>query len=562
MLLSLRDRLIAGMTLMLALVLSMAAVGAGAIRSLQREVDTQLGLVTRSAGLASALISHVSNELRAAEEYLVASNDAVRRSFVAEGDAADVVHRRYQELAALTTEERVALNRIASSLARLEVAYSTAHALHDLRRTAEAQARAAKARVVADSALAEVRRLSQAQGNRAIARIGTLRREAAQRERIVWALFGMALALGIAIGVVTIRSVRRPLRTLIATAERFGSGDLRTQPMGNMPTELLRLSRALDDMASRLRGLVGAVSRETDLLRATAGETSAASDELAASAAQISGAMTKVASGAERQLIGMREADKLLEDLTAMASRNAILAQRVVEAGNGIGRIAAAHQGELDAARAMLEQVRGLIGTAAAHVRELAAVSVTVNDFVERMKEISSQTNLLALNAAIEAAHAGEHGRGFAVVADEVRYLADSSAADAEAVMKTVERVRRQVREALDAIERGVDRMEDLGLVTVATGRALEEIAVAGEEIRGAASAVAEQVHAQRRIVEDLTRTTAEVSEAAAEHAAASQEVTSSAEEQTAAARQVAASAAELVSGATRLSGLISDIQT
>src|SRR5690606_31388882 len=158
----------------------------------------------------------------------------------------------------------------------------------------------------------------------------------------------------------------------------------------------------------------------------------------------------------------------------------------------------------------------------------------------------------------------GEHGRGFAVVAEEVRRLADSSAHAAENVTKTVEFIRRQVREvsgtmeigsakvagvegvaqaaagALNEIARAVDDVHRAataggveGVAQAAAG-ALNEIAGAGDDVHRAATQVARETDANRKIVDALGERTQQVAQSANEHAAASQEVTAAAEEQSA----------------------------
>jgi methyl-accepting chemotaxis protein len=550
------------MALLLTLVCAIAFLGLNSIQSLDRSVHHELSLVLESTELANGLTASLSSQIRAAEQYLMLPTEPARRRFVDEGDSAYTYQRRYRSLGALTTSDRYIVNKIATSQAGLEVAYATAHALVDLGKVDEARRRAERARAAADTLLGDVRALALAQTNRAMLRARDLRRDARQHRSLLWMLLLVSLFLGIGTSVQTVRWVDLPLRRLIGAADRFGAGDLRRVQLGSMPTELDQLARAMDGMASRLRGVVVSVVGEASHIGNSASDFSAMSEQLAASSGQISTAMVKIASTAEQQVKGMEEADALLLSLRQIAETNAAASARMVELGDRIKELAARHRTDVAAAGQTLLDVQEVVAMSARQVQELTRLSEPITAFIELIRQISSQTNLLALNAAIEAARAGEHGRGFAVVADEVRRLADSSSTAAEEVAKTVEFIRKQVREVAQTMDVGSARVQGIEVVATAAARALEDIAAAVHEVHVAAGEVVREAEANRRIVAQLGERTQEVSDAATEHASASEQVTAAAEQQTASTEEMAASASALLQGATRLTALMQEFKT
>ena len=559
---SLRSRVIGGMALLLALVFGIALLGVNSIQSLDRSVDQELSLLLESTDLSNGLIASLSSEVRAAEQYLVLPSEISRRRFIDEGDSAYVYQRRYRTLGALTTSDRYIVNKIATNQAELEVAYAMSHALADLGRTDDARREAELARAPADTLLGDVRALALAQTNRSMVRAADLRREAGHRRSLLWLLLFVSLILGAGTSIQTVRWVDLPLRRLIGAADRFGAGDLRKVQLGKMPTELDQLARAMDSMAGRLRGVVVSVVNEASQIGNSATDFSAMSEELAASSGQISTAMVKIASSAEQQVKGMEKADALLLSLRQIAETNATASARMVELGNRIRELAARHRGDVSSAGQTLLDIQEIVATSARQVQELTRLSEPITAFIDLIRQISSQTNLLALNAAIEAARAGEHGRGFAVVAEEVRRLADSSSSAAEEVAKTVQYIRKQVREVAGTMDVGSARVQGVEVVATAAARALEDIAVAVQEVHTAAGEVVREAEANRRIVAQLGERTQEVSQAASEHASASEQVTAAAEEQTASTQEMAASAGDLLQGATRLTALMQDFKT
>ena len=147
---SLRSRIIAGMVVLIALVFGIAVLGVTSIRSLDRSVNQELGLLLEGTDLGNGLVSAVSSEVRSAEQYLVRPSDDLRAEMLEEGDSAYAFQRRYRRLASLTTSDRYIVNKIADNQAKIEVAYAMAHALTDIGRPDDARALMHECRLVGD----------------------------------------------------------------------------------------------------------------------------------------------------------------------------------------------------------------------------------------------------------------------------------------------------------------------------------------------------------------------------------------------------------------------------
>jgi methyl-accepting chemotaxis protein len=559
---SLRRINYAAVTCSVVLISGMAVLSVIALRQITRQTTEDVEALQQGTTLGSILVSSVLTQIRAAEEYLTTPSPAVKAEFLASGDSAYVYQAKLRELPHLDNNDRRLINLVASTEAELEVSYATAHALADIGRTADARLIAARAGGATDSLVSTVRELSTGQGLHALERAAALRARAGFYQKLLIAGALLALIVAVTAGIGLVRVVDRQMARLTASADRFGAGDLRPVRLGEMPDELARLAHAMDDMASRLRQLVGAVVRESQQLSSSAGDFSAMSEEIAASSGQISAAMLKISSGAEHQVQGMNEADQLLSRLREASATNAEAAQRAVRLAEEIRRTALRYRGDVEAARSTLLDVQGVVRTSSQQVRALVQQSESITAFIDLIKQISSQTNLLALNAAIEAARAGEHGRGFAVVAEEVRQLADSSARAAEEVTKTVDFIRSQVREVAETMQVGTTKVGGIEAVAQAVVQGLDAIGTAVGEVQVAAGALARQAEQNRDVVGELAGRTALVSRAAAEHASSSQEVSAAAEEQSASTEDMAASAGALLDASTRLSKLVGEFKT
>src|SRR5690606_33675495 len=357
---------------------------------------------------------------------------------------------------------------------------------------------------VVDSLVGEVRALGAVQEVTALRRAADLRESSARRRSVVWLLFAVALAVGVVSAVTTVRGVVMPLRRLVRVTERMGSGDLRPIDLGPMPRELSILSAAVRRMSEGLGGVVGSVAEVSDQLTSHASQLSDRSDQLTESAGQVSRSIRAVSESAERQAAGMRDADALLGELRAAATRSSAASQRVVAVADGIRRTAATHQGHLGAASATLLELHQVVERTTASVEQLNHAAASVSEFVALTGELASQTELLALNAAIEAARAGSAGEGFAVVAGEIRQLAETSSEGARRIAKTVAILDEQVRLVATTVAAGRERVTGVEDVAAGVTRALAEIVAAVEEVSQAAGTVAREAAAHRELADRL----------------------------------------------------------
>ena len=556
---SLRGRMVLAAVVVAAGVIFIAAVGISALSVLVSTVQTELFQLQRVTSLSGELAGAVADEIRHAEQYLTTGDPVSNNRFRASAASVYQLQRDLVRLTDLGEEERRAATRIGGLQAQVEVRYAYAHALAELGRAEEALDAAQSARGPADELVAATRVIRTAQADRSAATADRLSTTAGRRLRFVVAVLVITVLAGGVAGVRIYRSVDHPVRELLDAAARFSQGDLRPVPRGTapMPAELAALAETMERVEGRLRSMVGALVEESDRLTETAGDLSAVSEELAATASEITTAMVEVAGGAERQATGLNQGMEQVEQLAAATSANADVARQVGRLGADIHRLAATHSRDIRQATATLTEVQSIVESAAGQAEQLQQLSVTIDDFVDLIKRISSQTNLLALNAAIEAARAGERGSGFAVVAEEVRQLADSSAQAADQVTESVQAIRRQTSEVAATMTSGRAKVGRLGSVSSGAAAALEEIVKGIQQIEQASRQVTTEAAANLEAARQVGTVLRTVATAASQHASAAEEVTAAAEEQGASTQEMAAQANQLTQFAERLKKLV-----
>jgi methyl-accepting chemotaxis protein len=161
------------------------------------------------------------------------------------------------------------------------------------------------------------------------------------------------------------------------------------------------------------------------------------------------------------------------------------------------------------------QQIGEAAGLVALAVKEASATNVQIatlskaaqeiGDVVNLIRHIAGKTNLLALNATIEAARAGEAGRGFAVVASEVKSLAVQTAKATEEIAVQIAAVQTSTSDAVEAIRRNTERMQEVDQRTSEMASSLERQDKTTGDISHNVASAAQETDAVVAVLDEVT---------------------------------------------------------
>ena len=290
------------------------------------------------------------------------------------------------------------------------------------------------------------------------------------KEFLIWAVVAalMSAIVG-ALSFAIARGITRPLGQSLRVVQGIAAGDL-TQPIpAGGRDEIGQLLAAMQDMQDRLRALVGGIQGDARKLAQSSQELNTATNTTARATQTQSEAAAGMAAAVEELSVSIDHVGENAREAQSTARRSG---EQSREGGQVIHAAA-------DGMQVIADAVNSSAGT----IGELEGFSNEISSIVAVIKDIADQTNLLALNAAIEAARAGEQGRGFAVVADEVRKLAERTTQSTLQIGTTIDKVQSGARQAVTAMEAGVERV-NAGMQTAQqAGDSIVEIQTSAERV-------------------------------------------------------------------------------
>jgi methyl-accepting chemotaxis protein len=309
----------------------------------------------------------------------------------------------------------------------------------------------------------------------------------------LWTWVGMVIAtlLAIAIAIITVNRITKPLAEVNRILDIVASGDMTQRLNDTAKDEFGELSRSCNTLIDSLRSLIkGIISRSTQLAAAseeTSAITAESSQAISNQQAQVEQAATAttemsstsqtVSNSAQQALSEIKNADKEAERVKGISNNN----------------------------KSTIEQLAREVDDASQVINKLHQDSASIGSILDVIRGIADQTNLLALNAAIEAARAGEYGRGFAVVADEVRSLASKTQESTQEIQSMIESLQTGAEAAVTAMSKGKQRAVSCVEQTDLASTALDSITFAVSQAHDVSEQISTAAQEQQQVAQEIS---------------------------------------------------------
>ncbi len=344
--------------------------------------------------------------------------------------------------------------------------------------------------------------------------------------RLMAAILGGAIILGLGAAIYMVRDIRRGIGSILKPMGQLTHGELSVEiPHQGEATEIGRIASALQIFKETLvakKASDDAVNADTAIKAARGQRVTAATADFETMIGELVGSLAAASSELEISATTMTKTS----DVAMALSDSAASASDIVT--ENIQAVAAATEEITSSVNEIGRQVQEsnrIASTAVdqaqktdASITKLSLAAGRINDVVKLISEVAAQTNLLALNATIEAARAGEAGRGFAVVASEVKALATQTA-------KATAEIDMQVADMQSATEETVVEIRKISSTITMISEVSSAIAASVEQQGVATQQIARNVQESAQLSTQVACEVTEVKRGSSETSSASGQV-------------------------------------
>ncbi len=329
--------------------------------------------------------------------------------------------------------------------------------------------------------------------------------QVAGTQSLIIVLALIAIVAAVFISMLVIKTIRQPLSAVVDVISQVAEGDLTKTIDVHREDEFGTLSDSVNDLVSKLRGILGNIAESSQQLAASAEQTEA------------------IARQGHESINRQKEQTELVA--TAMAEMTATVNEVANSANSTLQEVQGANE-ETNTGQTIVRDNINTINRLASEIEQASHVINKLNEYSDNIgsvldviRGIADQTNLLALNAAIEAARAGEQGRGFAVVADEVRTLASKTQESTSEIQDMIERLQTGTKDAVSVMEKSQSEARISVDQTAKAGQALESITRAVGVINDMSTHIASSAEEQSAVTNEMHENITTISSLAEQNA-------------------------------------------
>ncbi len=297
--------------------------------------------------------------------------------------------------------------------------------------------------------------------------------EASTRSQLESAIFSQSIGVFLILFVLVISLVfflralvLKPLKSVSEVAHQLSDFNLAVSIDTHRTDEVGVLLKAINEMASSFRMVLGQVQRSGIQVTSSSTELAATAREQEATMATQLESTNKVVTSVE---VISEVANELVETMDQVAAMSQETAGFASKGQSDLGRMEAAMHNMESASKS----ISGRLETINEKAENITTVVVTIT-------KVADQTNLLSLNAAIEAEKAGEYGRGFNVVAREIRRLADQTAVATLDIEQMVQEMQTAVSAGVMEMDKFIGEVkrsvEDVGRISTQLAKIIEQV--------------------------------------------------------------------------------------